>query len=81
MNKIKFVNFRAFVTSKASLAGIKKEHSMREVFAGMWPLTVLTKDGFAGYQKLQEESLRYQVRKSFASVLQKEEEKVRQEDL
>ncbi len=79
MNKIKFVNFRAFVTAQISPVGVQRKNCMREVFAGMWPLTVLTKDGFAGYRQLQEESLRYHVRKSFASALltQEEKEKVR----
>ena len=48
MNKIQYANFRTLLDSKAASIGIEKKDATLDLSSGMWPLTVATKEGFAG---------------------------------
>ena len=55
MNKIQYANFRTLLDSKAASIGIEKKDATLDLSSGMWPLTVATKEGFAGVRRMQEE--------------------------
>jgi hypothetical protein len=81
MNDIKYANFMILRELKNNLYDIKKE-TIGSVFAGMYTLTLLTKDGFAGVEELKKEyeaDELEQVKKDVKrAILEKEEtEKIR----
>lgn len=73
MNQIRYVNFQALYSLGVNGNNVTRKNSNRSVFAGMWPLTVLTKEGFAGLKRLQEEEEDYslaEIRKVVSKTLQ-----------
>lgn len=77
MNDIKYVNFETLIKFS------KKNYSfvwipIGDVFAGMYMLTLITKDGFAGLEELKkekEEEELEQVKKDVRRALSEKEEK------
>ncbi len=55
MNKIQYANFRTLLDSNANSTGIEKKATTLDLSSGMWPLTVATKEGFAGVRRMKEE--------------------------
>lgn len=53
MNNIRYANFRYLLELKKYI--LIDENYYKQVFAGMYTLTVLVKDGFAGVKELEEE--------------------------
>lgn len=73
MNKIQYANFRTLLDSQAASVGIEKNNSVLDLSSGMWPLTVATKEGFAGVRKMHEETssmVELDARKAVNRVLQ-----------
>lgn len=73
MNRIQYANFRSLLDSKAISAGVEKNEYVLDLSSGMWPLTVATKEGFAGVRKMHEEKqsqMELDARKAVNKVLQ-----------
>ncbi len=69
MNSIRYVNFPCLVSSRAVSSGVQHANPNKEVFAGMWLLTVVTKEGYSGYKRLREEDFRNQVKRAISKAL------------
>ena len=76
MNNVKFANFPVLF----GLDGfsLKRENNYSLIFAGMYSLTILVKDGFAGLKDLREEAKQdfvAKIRREIRKTLGKQKEK------
>ncbi len=54
MNQMRYANFPTLLDSKATSAGVNRSTYGQSVLSGMWKITILTKEGFSGLNKLNE---------------------------
>lgn len=77
MNTVKYANFTLVTELTNTKFDLKKE-TIGDIFAGMYTLTLLTKDGFSGVEELKkeyEEEKLEQIKKEVKKVLKEKEEK------
>ncbi len=72
MNQMRYANFSKLLDTKAQSKGVKRSCYSEEVLSGMWKITILTKEGFAGLNKLNEPAhdLELDTRKAVNKALQ-----------
>lgn len=54
MNRMRYANFSTLLDSKANSVGVKRSSYGQSILSGMWKMTILTKEGFSGLNKLNE---------------------------
>ena len=52
MNQMRYANFPTLLDSRASSTGVKRACFGQDILSGMWKITILTKEGFSGLNKL-----------------------------
>lgn len=72
MNQMKYANFPTLLDTKAKSIGVTREHFSSDVISGMYRITILTKDGFSGLNKLNDTAhdLELDTRKAVNKALQ-----------
>ena len=75
MNQVRYANLKLLFQMLGTPISFQKESKMVSVFAGMWTLTLLTKEGFSGYKKLQEEETEWLVEEAKKAVARALKEK------
>lgn len=72
MNQMRYANFPTLLNTGANSIGVKRTYFGQGVLSGMWKITILTKDGFAGLNKLNDaaQELELDTRKAVNKVLQ-----------
>lgn len=72
MNQMKYANFPTLLSTAATSNGVNKKHFSSDIISGMYKITILTKEGFAGLNKLNEENqdLEFDTRQAVNRALQ-----------
>lgn len=65
MNNVKYVNFKFLLDNTFNII---TTDNYRRVFAGMYILTILVKDGFKGLRELEEDKIRREVKDAIARM-------------
>lgn len=76
MNNIKFANFSFFLKTNKII--LNKNNVYNSIFAGMYTLIILVKDGFAGVEELrrvEEEELLEKIKREVKRALKKQTER------